>query len=278
MIKSILVPIDDSVYSRTALAHAIETARLYKAKIEILNVINSKLYDDQHFHGIFAEFGTMPFPEFKVHLQEVLQERANKMLKAAGERCLRGKVECKTYLITGILADTIAEQAKKVDLIIMGAYGEAAPHKSQFLGGTVEAVVKLSNKPLIIVHDKYQKIKRLLVAFDGSHHAENALRIAADFAAKLNLPIVILTADPKKEKASRIASKAKEYLKSYKVKTEIAISKDEPAKAILNTAKNKNCNFILMGGYGHTKFYELLLGSTTEQVMRKAVCPLLLYR
>jgi len=277
MIKSILVPIDDSKYSRTALDHAIEIAKLYKAKIEILSIIDAKLFEDQHFHGIFAALGTKPFPDFKIKLQKTLEERAKEILKKAVETCQVKGVTGETYLLTGILSNTITEEAEKVDVIIMGSRGESAPRKTEFLGSTVEAVVKQANKPVMITHDKHMEIKKLLVAYDRSRLSEGALSLAADMASKGNFSIVLLTAG-KKEEGKAILSKAEAYLKPYKVKVETVIKEIDPAQAIISEAKEEKCNLILMGGYGHSKFYELILGSTTEQVMRKASCPVLLCR
>lgn len=278
MIKSILVPIDDSIYSEIALNYAIDITKIYKAKIEFLNVIDVKLFEDQHFHGIFAALGTKPFPEFKIKLQQALDQRAKKILERAAKHCEKRKVRFEESLITGILPEVITKESKKVDLIVMGARGESAPHKSQFLGSTVEEVTRLAHKPVMITHRRHAPIKRVLMAYDGSLPSNEALKVAADFASKALLSIVLLNVSRDKEAGKAILAEAEKYLKTYRIKFESVITGSDPSKVILDTARKKMCDMIFMGGYGHAKFYELILGSTTEQVMRKATVPVLLYK
>jgi nucleotide-binding universal stress UspA family protein len=49
-----------------------------------------------------------------------------------------------------------------------------------------------------------------------------------------------------------------------------------PAGLILAQAKIEDADYIVMGSHGHTALYDLLVGSTTHQVLRKAPCPVLI--
>lgn len=49
-----------------------------------------------------------------------------------------------------------------------------------------------------------------------------------------------------------------------------------PAALILAQAKIEDADYIVMGSHGHTALYDLLVGSTTHQVLRKAPCPVLI--
>ena len=59
---------------------------------------------------------------------------------------------------------------------------------------------------------------------------------------------------------------------------EIVVSSGNVVEQILSESQNRGCDLIVMGAYGHSKIRELILGSTTEQVMRKTTKPLLVYR
>lgn len=48
-----------------------------------------------------------------------------------------------------------------------------------------------------------------------------------------------------------------------------------PADTILSVAKKWNADMIVMGTHGRTGLGRLLMGSTAEQVMRRATCPVL---
>lgn len=49
-----------------------------------------------------------------------------------------------------------------------------------------------------------------------------------------------------------------------------------PAALILAQAEIESADYIVMGSHGHTALYDLLVGSTTHQVLRKAPCPVLI--
>jgi nucleotide-binding universal stress UspA family protein len=49
-----------------------------------------------------------------------------------------------------------------------------------------------------------------------------------------------------------------------------------PAQLILAQAEVEQADYIIMGSHGHTALYDLLVGSTTHQVLRKARCPVVI--
>lgn len=49
-----------------------------------------------------------------------------------------------------------------------------------------------------------------------------------------------------------------------------------PAPLILAQAESEKADYIVMGSHGHTALYDLVVGSTTHQVLRKARCPVMI--
>ncbi|MDH4128059.1 MAG: universal stress protein [Spirochaetota bacterium] len=56
------------------------------------------------------------------------------------------------------------------------------------------------------------------------------------------------------------------------------IKNDEVYDGITEYAKEKEIDLIVMGTHGHSSISRVLLGSTTEEVSRKATCPVMLVR
>jgi nucleotide-binding universal stress UspA family protein len=52
----------------------------------------------------------------------------------------------------------------------------------------------------------------------------------------------------------------------------------DPAPAIIDTAKQKDVNAIVMGTHGRKRLMRVLMGSVAEQVLRAAICPVIVYR
>jgi nucleotide-binding universal stress UspA family protein len=57
--------------------------------------------------------------------------------------------------------------------------------------------------------------------------------------------------------------------------TECVLVEGVPATEIVNLAKDKSCDLIVMGTHGRTGLGRLLMGSVAEQVVRTAHCPVL---
>jgi nucleotide-binding universal stress UspA family protein len=62
------------------------------------------------------------------------------------------------------------------------------------------------------------------------------------------------------------------------VRVEPLVREGDPVNAILGVAKETQSDLIVMGTHGRTGLARLLMGSVAEQVMRKALCPVLTVR
>src|SRR5438034_1225380 len=135
----------------------------------------------------------------------------------------------------------------------------------------------------------------ILCATDGSDHAGKAVGIAADLGCRYNARVIILAAydpiprdlgDPYLEEVTSRRLKAAEELVNaatvvMKVKglTPIVEMLEGPAaRAILDVARTRRCDLIVMGSRGLTPFGAMLLGSVTMRVVHEAPCPVLLTR
>jgi nucleotide-binding universal stress UspA family protein len=63
------------------------------------------------------------------------------------------------------------------------------------------------------------------------------------------------------------------HLESELVPAEIVVCRGSPALHILEEAEQHDAEFIVIGSHGHTAFFELLLGSTTQAVLKRARQP-----
>jgi nucleotide-binding universal stress UspA family protein len=73
--------------------------------------------------------------------------------------------------------------------------------------------------------------------------------------------------------ANQLLAQWKDYLTGSSVTTKTIKVEGFPAKEIVGQAKTLEADYIVMGSHGHTAFYDLLIGSTTSGVLKKASCP-----
>jgi universal stress protein family protein len=73
-----------------------------------------------------------------------------------------------------------------------------------------------------------------------------------------------------------------EFVKNYthndEVQPELVVDQGIAPDAILSFAQEEKSELIVMGTYGLRGFDRLMLGSVTDRVMRKAICPVMAVR
>jgi nucleotide-binding universal stress UspA family protein len=62
------------------------------------------------------------------------------------------------------------------------------------------------------------------------------------------------------------------------VTDEVLIKHGTPAEIIVQTAKEQNCDLIVMGTHGHGTFADVFVGSTAKWVIRQSSIPVLVIR
>jgi nucleotide-binding universal stress UspA family protein len=143
--------------------------------------------------------------------------------------------------------------------------------------------------------------KRILLPTDGSELSERAILAGISFAKELGAEVVGLAVSPhfhvftyktqfleesKHEFMVANTQKAKEDLgfieknagESGVPCTVVRLASDDPYEAIIDTARNRQCDLIMMASHGAKGVKGLLLGSETQKVLVHSGIPVLVYR
>jgi nucleotide-binding universal stress UspA family protein len=144
--------------------------------------------------------------------------------------------------------------------------------------------------------------KKILVALDGSKHANNALLAAIDLAEKYSSRLVLLTVfNPvyiKKDMVIQTPQDTREFVEAQrpfhekvlvealekskkinpKLKVATKMEMGKPAEKIIETAKNGKFDIIVIGSRGLGGIKQLLLGSVSDKVADEAPCPVLIVK
>ncbi len=125
------------------------------------------------------------------------------------------------------------------------------------------------------------ELLRILVALDGSGAAETILAalmpLARDRPVDLVLVRVIEPRHPSAE-ARKYLEEAGEALKQHGLSAVTLIGQGRPAEEILRAAQESSVDLIAMATHGRTGMPRVLFGSVTEEVLRRAMVPLLVGR
>jgi nucleotide-binding universal stress UspA family protein len=82
-------------------------------------------------------------------------------------------------------------------------------------------------------------------------------------------------ADAGEKAAAKHLARLKDQLERRGVSTRVFHAAGAPVTLIVEKAMAVKADYIVMGSHGHTAFYDLLVGSTTHGVLRRASCPVL---
>src|SRR5262249_16970023 len=112
----------------------------------------------------------------------------------------------------------------------------------------------------------------------GSQRAAAAMHAAAEFCVSLDLPLTALTVAKDAESGEKVADDARKYLASYPLRSTCAVQTGHAPEQIVAYIKEHGCDLLFIGAYGHSRILEMVLGSTTEYVLRNCPCPVFLNR
>ncbi len=276
MIKSILVPLDGSVNGGVALEYGIWLARRFGSGLIGMNVVDIVSLEGPFLHDISGSLGFEPFLNFSTKMREVLEAKGNTIIAGFIEECGKAGVQYETEIAFGIVPNEICEKAKVADLVVMGRRGVNAKFEYGMLGSTTESVIRKSPKPVLIVPDEFKEPKSPLLAYDGSPSASRAMHCAAEWAKTLSLPLTVVASSAADDNS--LLRETEAYLKPYGISSKFVHLKGDPPVVIEKYYKDNGHDLLFMGRSHHSRIVEMVLGSTTEHVMRSVAGPFFLER
>ncbi len=134
--------------------------------------------------------------------------------------------------------------------------------------------------------------QRILVAFDGSPHAEHALNVAFSMAGDAKAKLLVLSVirppepaesaefhtvlDDESERFEHSFVPMRDRAKEKEIELETEIAVGRPAEQILRVADKMRASVIVMGKRSHAILHRWMLGSNTERVLKYARCPVMI--
>ena len=278
MFKSILVALDGSQHSEAAFQYALWLAERLRATLIGLHVIDIVSIEGSFFHDVSGSLGFEPYLDFSVKMREALQERGRVLLEGFVQRCRERRIPCDTALPMGVIANEICDQARTADLVVLGHRGVNEQFSSGLLGSTTESVTRKSPKPVLVSPMHFREIRRPVLAYDGSQRASAAMHAAAELASALGLPLTVVYAAREGANGGKVLDEARRYLQSYDLELTCETVTGPPHQKIGDLIRERGHDLLFIGAYGHSRIIEMVLGSTTEYLLRNSPCPVFLAR
>jgi universal stress protein E len=185
-----------------------------------------------------------------------------------------------------------------VALVVMGAHRKRLL-RDIFVGTTVERVMRLGHRPVLMVNrDLTGPYRRILAPVDLSEASARALQASKALGLLEGAVLTVLHAflpfatgmmayagidqDRIKEHAAQAAVEAGEHLALFLRKIDLdgvdyetALEEGAPFEAIERVSEAYQPELIVIGTRGHTGLKKALLGSVADQVLRELDCDVL---
>ncbi len=169
--------------------------------------------------------------------------------------------------------------ARRFDLAIVG---QADPQTNSVEELIAEATLFGAGRPMIVVpyiQKAPLKLDRVMVCWDGSRPAARAIADAMPFLEKAGSVQVVIVSNERGKADEIEGADMGEHLARHAVKVEVKRIDNagiDVADALLSNAADSGADFMVMGGYGHSRLREFVLGGVTHSILRSMTVPVLL--
>ena len=296
-INRILCPIDLSDASRHAIEHAVMLARWYDAAITALHVHNPVGFP---VPGLVAEGYGDPLPVVDADIRQLRDEVA-----ACFDAANVGDVDVNVVVESGLPTTWILERAAALpaDLIVIGTHGVGG-FQHLVLGSVAEKVLRKATCPVLTVPPRARAtsrlpFKRLLCPVDFSESSLAALEAALSLAEEGDSELTILHVlewpvdddvlatrpfsvpeyrrERERDAVAKLQGLVPDAVRAW-CRPDTRLAHGKPYREILGVATEDSSDLIVMGVHGRNALDLMLFGSTTNQVVRRATCPVLTLR
>jgi nucleotide-binding universal stress UspA family protein len=186
-------------------------------------------------------------------------------------------VHCKSReVVLGAAMDAAAAEARYFDVAVLPWSRESVSAQDMS-----EAVVFGSGRPAILVPPSttLPGIDHIAIAWDGGRFAARALYDALPYLAEGGRVSVLTVKDEKPLSGSGLAGALASWLENrgYNSKpVEIALDKRSISTALQDTALSEGATLLAMGGFGHSRLRDFVLGGATKGIFSDLRMPILL--
>jgi nucleotide-binding universal stress UspA family protein len=278
----IVVPLDESELAEEALPWAASLARTLGLAVHLVAVWT---YDTE----IWIRSGIDPD-----QAPEKIADALEAYLEQAAKGRALGGLTVTTEVRLGNVAEQLAEIAAEGDtrFIVITSHGRSGLRRL-VQGSVADALLRTSPVPVLVVRagERVTGLSRILVTVDGSETGERALGPARELAAAAKAQLHVLRAvnpigeiawagigpAPDLGEVTRSMSEAAlAYMRQIAKPGEVSeVQYGRPLDVVIEYARDKKCDVIVMATHGRGGVVRLALGSTTDAVVRAADRPVL---
>jgi nucleotide-binding universal stress UspA family protein len=273
MLKDVVVSLSGRAPRDFAAEYATSIAATFGAHIAGISFLYEPVIPDGTLGGI---------PVDLIELQrEENSKAANDAISRFDAGVKKAGISAETRILDGTFggaATLFAQIARRFDLAVVG--------QSQREGGAsdeliIEGALFESGRPLVVVpyiQKRGMTLDRVLACWDGSRTAARAIGDAMPLLERAKAVDIVIVAEERKSDEITGANMS-EHLARHGVRASVKrIAKGDLAieDVLLSYAADSGADFMVMGGYGHSRLREFILGGVTRGILASMTVPVLM--
>ncbi len=269
MIRKILVPLDTSEYTETAVKYAANIAKRQQSEIEGMTIIDIPDIED-----VVSTFVPLPKgSEANIdHENELIldaRKKAKHLLEKIETTCLNERIFCSRRQYEGKPENVILNESKFFDLVVIGMRTYFHFETSDEAGHSLENLLSHTITPIFAVPEDFKPLKKVLIAYDGSMPATRALQRFVHMSVNSHYEIILLMKADEEDEAMEEMKKAQEYISRY---GEMPIVKVWTKHDLIKTIDNEyidQSDIVVCGFHSENIFGKFKLGSLPKYLINR---------
>ena len=270
--QSIVVFLDNSQASKARLEFAFQFAQKHRAHLTGIHMSTGPLFAFDAY-GQTANLAV----EWEQQIEKKRVESKEYFLQQA--KNFDVNVDWDSY--RDIDMDQVLARARVADLCMVGQVANIGTDNEIDRNFFTRFMLNVGKPVLYIPHGKEftPVFEKIMVAWDGGRESARAIADAMPLLQAARI-VCVMTVVPKRNQVDDFPDvDIAAYLARHKVNVEIDRVDNVPsntAEFILSRIELKCTDLLVMGGFGHTRFSELILGGMTRTMMKQMTVPVLM--
>ena len=225
--------------------------------------------------------GTMPLDFLATQREEsekLAKDTLDKFDKAARAAGISAEARMINATIMGA-AEAFGRIARRFDISVVGQNEPERPGRAEPI---VDAALFEAGRPVVVVPYIQRaafSLNRVLVCWDGGKTAARAIGDALPFLSRAKVVEIVIVASEKSKSDELPGADMGEHLARHAPQVEVkrlATADQDVPNTLLSYAADVSADFMVMGGYGHSRLREFILGGATRGILNAMTVPTLM--